>query len=262
MKLELLRKFLPLNSITLALGLLATTASSQAAFVDWENGIWDHGSGPVVGYQSGQTTGVSDIGGGVIATVSLTRFGTAAGIPGEDLTVSTVLSGMFAAKSLRIQQQSDSSATASMDNYASLKITFSSPVSFPQFTIFDVDTADNVTGWDDHVKVSAETSGVFNTVGFALGATNQLSVGYPSAIPNIGSVEGNAPSVNGSGTGNVGVTINGTFTSLSILYASSTGLAGRPHGISISPLIPEPSSAALAALGMGLLLRRSRRKLA
>ncbi len=288
MKTILFRKYLPLRALAISLGLFASTAASQAVLVNWDTGIWNHGSGNVVGYQAGQTSGTSDLGNGITVAVFWTTSGTANGVAGENLTVSTVLAGGGPAKSLRIQQQGDSNNTNSnlspLVNYSVLRLNFNVNVSLLGLTLYDIDTPFRVpvvavddNSWRDHIKVAARQSDginppIYRTVTLTGGPTVTGTVEYASAVSNFANnttnfadVRGLNEAPNNGNTGNVAVGIAGNYNIFEILYVTSPGdFLGLTHGIGIGNLevIPEPSSFALALVGMSLFLRRSRRKLA
>lgn len=254
-KIIITRKFrsvgLSIASFLMALSLGLMSAQAQLV-IDWNSNAWDTGT-----FQNGATLENN----GISATVNWAAAGSTDPLAGDNLTVSTVLSGGTGIPSLRLQQENDRNSNPSvLTNFSTLTIEFSTEISLATaFTVFDVDQGSTTT-WIDFIFIEAFSggmSGTPRTVAYTPTVTgNELSTQYSRA-----GVLGTSNILNTTPGANVGVSIMGTFDFLRLTFTQSSALtsgSGSSHGIGISNIssIPEPSTSAFlfSALGVACII--------
>ena len=241
-----------------AISIFMICSAANAATVQWAAGQWSHPSQPLAdaGYKDGETSGTSDLGDSITVNVAHAFTGGAISATGN-LTVSNVVSGGVTPNSLRLQQSDDQSSPAvTMNRFSTLTLNFNTLVSTSGFTIFDVDR--QTGSWADFTIVRAFSGIDSKTVTYTTSATYNAT----GSEFGLAGVRGLSLAANNSAQGNVGISVDGYFDRLEIIFTRRSGAGSASHGIGVSNIdvIPEPSSLAIVALGLGALLRRSRRK--
>ena len=239
---------------------LAYLAPAAATTIDWEDGLWDNGSGPNAGYNNGAATGTTN--GGTV-TVDWDEFGGATGnhgsLGGAQPTVRTDFNGSSTDGALSIGTANDNNnSLGTLTRYVTLTFNFSSPVELLSFILGDVDRGSPST-WIDFVAVEGREGGAGGTLRTASYAINPSQHGLLTMFGNPG-VRGTNGNVGfDSDDGNVGVTFDGPVDFIRLYFHQSAGVtgSGAEHGIWLQDIeyeefesVPEPGTLALVGVGL------------
>jgi len=216
---------------------------------------WDSASFTVPG-----DSGTIDSG-GITLTFDTTRFGTAAG---NNTVVHSSGNLLFFSEN---DFNGATPSTDTLDDYSTLTISFSQPVTLVgnEFTILDVDDNDAPRTWQDFISVDAVNGIDPVSVSYTReDAVNQESVSnYYGRSGVVGRNNTNATPAGAAGM-NVDIGVASPITGLTIFFAQGDqGDAAGSHGILFSDIVVVPEVSTLAMAGLfglaGILLVTCRR---
>ena len=253
----------------------ATFNVAEAGVITWSGNTFNHsafgGSGASAGWQAGMQGGSTlDAVSGVTMTAVHQRVNSNAGA--NNMSLQPFGAGATPPRFLYWAITSDYEAGATLDDYSTMTLTFTSAVTVTGFAIRDVDDGTG-TSWQDFVAVRAQNGaanvGVSYTLGnggadqdlhtrFGLnGVLGVNDLNYPSTDPNAANAD-------------VGVTFGGAITTMTVTFLQGAGGSqAANHLIFLSNLtvtpVPEPSTLVLVGLvgaAAALVSRRRKRRAA
>lgn len=236
---------------------LTVSPSAWATVIDWEDGLWDNGSGYNTGYDNGAASGLTN---GGFVSVTWDEFGTATGnhssLGGAQPQVRTDFNGSSTDGALSIGTAGDNNS-GTRQNYVTLTIAFGGPVDILSLIIGDVDR-DGASSWEDFVGVEAFYNAAPVTTTYAInpGPTSRHALDTMFGLPGVRGNNGDVAF--SSDEGNVGVTFDGPVNLIRIYFHQGSGTTGSSqHGVWLQDIeytgVPEPSTWAMALGGLALL---------
>ncbi len=252
-------------SFVVAFSLIAGTGNADT--VSFDTSVWDHGSGPQMGWIDGQTSGTTTVLGRTL-TVSSTAFGTATPTADHFTRIDESFFSGFAIQA--IPNTTDQNG-ATLTNFLRIDLSFSAPIRLDEFTLTDVDRTDGQ--WYDVIAAEAFTTTAVGAVGTGTSANyvggSNIGFGTVAGLSAAGPL-GATGNVLNTPENDIDISFDSELSSFSIYYwnlntanngaaTQTIGIRGNAFEVSI---VPEPGGVCLLMLGVWVGASRRKRPIA
>jgi hypothetical protein len=248
-----------------AVAAIVFVPATHGAMIDWEDGLWDHGSGFNMGYDSGAVTGLTN--GGFVG-VTWSTFGAATGLHsslgGAQPQVRTDFNGSSTDGALSVATAGDNNA-GTRQNYVALTISFATAVNVLNLIVGDVDRGGSTT-WEDFIAVEGFLGATLRNTVYSInpGPVNRHELATMFGVAGVRGNNGNVAF--DSEEANVGIGFDGPVDVLRLYFHQGSGTTGaNEHGVWLRDIeyaeaVPESGTWALMVGGLlGLMSLRWKR---